>query len=58
MNGNTPEDPVLWVASSKRDLLNMPQKVVSDFGYGLYEAQIGELPIPKERFLRALVEPA
>jgi len=36
--------PLLWVASSKRDLLNMPPEVTSDFGYGLYEAQIGDHP--------------
>jgi phage-related protein len=35
-----PERPVLWVASAKRDLLDMPKEVVSDFGYGLYEAQM------------------
>lgn len=38
------EKPLLWVASSKRDLMDMPAKVVSEFGYGLYEAQIGEHP--------------
>lgn len=36
--------PLLWVASSKRDLMDMPQEVISDFGHGLYEAQIGDLP--------------
>lgn len=36
--------PLLWIASSKRDLMKMPQKVISDFGYGLYEAQLGDFP--------------
>lgn len=34
--------PVLWVASAKRDLLEMPSDVIDDFG--LYQAQIGEYP--------------
>lgn len=25
--------PVLWVSSSKRDLMDMPSDVVTDFGY-------------------------
>ena len=36
--------PVLWVASAKRDLLAMPSDVIDDFGFGLYQAQIGEYP--------------
>lgn len=36
--------PVLWVASSKRDFLEMPDDVVDDFGFGLYQAQKGKLP--------------
>jgi phage-related protein len=36
--------PVLWVASAKRDLLAMPSDVIGDFGFGLYQAQIGEYP--------------
>jgi len=36
--------PILWVASSKRDLLEMPEDVVDDFGFGLYEAQKGKHP--------------
>lgn len=42
MNDNTIERPLLWVASSKDDLMEMPQEVISEFGYGLYEAQLGE----------------
>ena len=36
--------PILWVGSSKRDLMDMPPVVRSDFGYGLHQAQIGEFP--------------
>lgn len=44
MSENTSDRPVLWVASSKRDLLDMPPDVINDFGFGLYQAQIGKLP--------------
>lgn len=36
--------PLLWVSSSKKDLMSMPEDVVTDFGYGLYQAQIGKHP--------------
>lgn len=36
--------PLLWVASSKKDLLEMPKDVRVDFGHGLWEAQRGEMP--------------
>lgn len=36
--------PILWVASSKRDYLEMPETVIDDFGFGLYEAQLGKHP--------------
>lgn len=32
---------LLWVSSSKRDLQKMPNEVMTDFGFGLYQAQIG-----------------
>lgn len=35
---------LLWVGSSKKDLLEMPKKVTSDIGHGLLEAQRGEEP--------------
>lgn len=44
MNEEKSIKPVLWVSSSKRDLMNMPPEVVTDFGYGLYQAQLGEHP--------------
>lgn len=40
----SPERSLLWVASSKRDLLDMPEKVRSEFGHGLHQAQIGAIP--------------
>lgn len=36
--------PVLWAASSKKDLMDMSSEVRSDFGHGLWEAQLGEFP--------------
>lgn len=36
--------PVLWISSSKCDLMDIPPEVVTDFGYGLYQAQLGEHP--------------
>lgn len=36
--------PVLWVGSSKRDLMDLPQEVRTNFGYGLYQAQEGQHP--------------
>jgi phage-related protein len=38
------EKPLLWVGSSKRDLMDMPRDVIADFGHGLYQAQIGKHP--------------
>jgi phage-related protein len=35
---------VLWVSSSRRDLIVMPKKVVTNFGYAIYQAQIGTYP--------------
>lgn len=36
--------PLLWVSSSKKNLMEMPEDVITDFGYGLYQAQIGKHP--------------
>ncbi len=44
MNDIPVERPILWVASSKRDLMDMPSEVIDDFGFGLYQAQIGKHP--------------
>ncbi len=37
--------PVLWVGSSRRDLLDMPDAVRRSFGHALFEAQIGLTPV-------------
>ncbi|MGI9437078.1 MAG: type II toxin-antitoxin system RelE/ParE family toxin [Geminicoccaceae bacterium] len=36
------EKPVHWVGSSKKDLLAFPRQVVSDIGYALGLAQLGD----------------
>ena len=33
---------VIWIGSSKKDLLSLPDPVITTFGYGLYRAQLGE----------------
>ena len=35
------EKPLFWVASSRKDLINMPADVQDTFGYALYLAQTG-----------------
>lgn len=32
------------MASAKRDLMKMPEKAITNFGYGIYEAQKGHHP--------------
>jgi len=39
---NTEEKPLEWIASSYKDLLALPPKVRSRFGYALSLAQMGE----------------
>ena len=36
-----PLKPLIWVGSSKKDLLALPDEVVDVFGYGLHLAQLG-----------------
>lgn len=36
--------PLFWVASSKKDLMTMPDDVQEAFGYALHLAQIGQKP--------------
>jgi phage-related protein len=36
--------PLLWVASSKRDFIEMPDDVVGDFGHWLFQVQKGRTP--------------
>ncbi len=38
------EKPLLWVGSSKRDLLEFPEKVVDNIGYALGVVQLGGRP--------------
>jgi len=38
----TPTKPLRWVASSKKDLMAMPEDVRDTFGYALHLAQIGQ----------------
>jgi phage-related protein len=38
------EKPLYWVASSKRDLLQFPDKIVDDIGYALGVVQLGGHP--------------
>lgn len=44
MGDNEPDRPLIWMASSKRDLMDMPPDVIKNFGFGLYQAQIGKHP--------------
>jgi phage-related protein len=39
---NRPEKSLRWVASAKRDLLDMPRAVQRKAGFALYLAQVGE----------------
>lgn len=36
--------PLLWIASSKRDFIEMPEDVIRDFGHWLFQVQKGEIP--------------
>ena len=40
----TPEKPLHWVGSAKKDLLGFPEAVVDDFGYALGVVQAGSAP--------------
>lgn len=33
--------PLIWIASSKKNLLTMPDEVQDVFGFALHQAQIG-----------------
>ena len=37
-----PPKPLVWVGSSKRDLMALPASVADTFGYALFLAQIGK----------------
>jgi len=34
--------PIIWVASTKSDLVSLPDSIQDEFGYALYQAQKGE----------------
>lgn len=34
--------PLLWIASTKSDLISLPSAVQDEIGYALYQAQMGE----------------
>ena len=36
---------ILWIGSSYRDLMEMPDAVRRSFGYALYDAQCGNTPV-------------
>lgn len=38
----TPTKPLRWVASSKKDLMAMPEEVQDTFGYALHLARVGQ----------------
>ena len=38
----TSTKPLRWVASSKKDLMAMPEEVQDTFGYALHLAQVGQ----------------
>jgi phage-related protein len=41
---SNPVKPLVWIASSKKDLGKMPGEVQDVFGFALYQAQIGKKP--------------
>jgi phage-related protein len=40
----SPERPLHWIGSAKKDLLAFPEVVVNDFGYALSVVQLGGVP--------------
>ncbi len=40
----SPEKPLHWIGSAKKDLLAFPEAVVDDFGYALGVVQLGGVP--------------
>ena len=40
-SGAPPVKPLVWLGSSKKDLVALPASVVDVFGYGLFLAQAG-----------------
>lgn len=44
MNTERNNKSILWISSSKKDMIKMPKDVMTNFGYGLYQAQMGTHP--------------
>jgi phage-related protein len=42
--------PIIWIGSSKRDLLDLPEIVKDEIGFALYEAQKGGKSIKAKPF--------
>jgi phage-related protein len=42
VKGKEQPRPLVWLGSSKKDLMTLPSKVVQTFGYALYLAQTGK----------------
>lgn len=40
----SPEKPLHWIGSARKDLLAFPEAVVDDFGYALGVVQLGGVP--------------
>ena len=36
------EKPLIWIASSKKDLADLPEDIIDEFGYGFHLAQHGQ----------------
>jgi phage-related protein len=49
----SPARPLLWIASSKRDYGNFPERVQDSFGFELFLAQTGQHP-PSAKPLKGL----
>jgi phage-related protein len=45
MLGKTPLKPCLFIGASRRELKTLPEDVQGEFGYALYEAQLGYEPL-------------
>ena len=41
MNASPKLKPLVWVATSKADLMRLPRRVIHHFGFALYAAQAG-----------------
>jgi len=42
MTSGTHPRPLVWMGSSKKDLMKLPSSVIDVFGFALYQAQMGK----------------